>query len=104
MLNTENASVWQVSIDAEHRGAGRPEAPEAPGRAGALVLTSGPPDPMFHYLEHRLIGRLPPPQAVERDRARHQIDLRAHQAVGPVGIDLETLPQHLSFPRRVRRR
>jgi len=50
---------------------------------------------MLSNTDHRLVGWLTPPQAIERDRTSVQVDRRTHQPVRPAGIDRERLTQHL---------
>src|SRR5437870_958124 len=73
----------------------RPGVGQAPGREATLLVHERSSDSMLHDTDHRLVCWFTPSQAVERERAPVQVDLRTHQPVGPALIDRELLAQHL---------
>src|SRR5262249_22660733 len=79
----------------------RPGVWQTPGHESLLLLHERSADAMFYDTDHRLVGWLTPPQAVERDRTAVQVDLRTHQPVGPAWIDRERLTQHLHRSRSI---
>ncbi len=57
---------------------------------------------MIHLLQHGLHLRLSPPQGEEPHPPRGEVELDADQAIRPLRIDGEAVPQHLHRSRGIR--
>src|SRR5687767_12070483 len=63
-------------------------------RTGRSVLEAPVGQPIVHFQDLRLTGRLLASQGEKTNLVLVQIDLTAHQAVGPHLAQLPALPQH----------